>query len=217
MRFRLHQNFSHSSSEKHLNLLKLAKRYEIHSETKKRVDNIFHKCDTCLRFSVPPFRFNGSFPNEDELVFGNEISVDLMFLDNFSVRHVVVTATRFSAATLLEKRGEIYGQSVEDVWKELASCWFLTYTCYLIRTRSGQGSTFASEKRKSLVHSKGISIRLSGIRAHSSLGIVERLHDPLRRMVKKKRHEYPCANSRAILKVAFKAMNDTTGENGLEP
>lgn len=215
--FKLHRNFSHPTSERLLNLLKLARPYENHTETRKIIEDICRNCDTCQRFSVPPVRFKVSLPNEDELVFGDEISIDLMFLDNCSVLHVVDTATRFSAATFLDKHGETYGQSVEGIWQALASCWFLIYTGYPNRIRSDQGSTFTSVKWKSLVESKGISMRLSGIRAHSSLGIGEKLHDPLRRIFKKIRHEYPSANPKTILRVAVKAMNDTMGENGLVP
>jgi hypothetical protein len=52
-------------------------------------------------------RFKVSIP-EDDLVFGDEVSIDLMFLDGNAVLHVVDTATRFSAAAFLDAHDETY-------------------------------------------------------------------------------------------------------------
>lgn len=140
-----------------------------------------------------------------------------MFIDNYAILHVVDTATRFSAATFLDKHGENYGQSVDGIWLALNACWTMLYSGYPNRIRTDQGSAFTSARWKSLVESKGIQLRLSGVRAHSLLGIGEKLHDRLRRIYRKILHDYPTVNRRFILKGAIKAMNDTIGENGLVP
>lgn len=61
----------------------------------------------------------------------------------------------------------------------------------------------------------GIQLRISGVKAHSSLGIGGRLHDPLRRIYSKVRADYPQAQIKVLRKIAVKAMNDTIGEKGL--
>lgn len=63
----------------------------------------------------------------------------------------------------------------------------------------------------------GVQLRLSGVKAHSSLGIGELLHDPFHRIYRKIRHCHANVPPRMVLKVAIKAMNDTIGENGIVP
>lgn len=55
-------------------------------------------------------------PNEDDLVFGEELSIELMFLDGITLLHIVDTATYFSAQTFLDSSGETYGKSVEGIF-----------------------------------------------------------------------------------------------------
>ena len=63
----------------------------------------------------------------------------------------------------------------------------------------------------------GITLRLSGVKYHNSLGIGEKLHGPLRCIFRKIKHDFPNIKNRFILRVAVKAMNDTINENGLVP
>lgn len=167
----LHRSLYHPSSEKLLNLLKLSKPYQNHTDIRKVLEDICHKCDTFQRFSVTPGSFKVSLSNEEELVFKDKLSIDFNFLDNCSLFHVLDTGTRFSAATFQDKHDEIFGQSLEGIWQPLASCRFLIYTCYPNRITSDEGSTSKFIEVKSLVESKVISMWVSGIRVDSSLGI----------------------------------------------
>jgi hypothetical protein len=63
----------------------------------------------------------------------------------------------------------------------------------------------------------GITLRMSGVEAHNSLGIGERMNGPLRRIYNKIRMDYPHIPTGNLLKLGVKAMNDTIGENGLVP
>jgi hypothetical protein len=47
---------------------------------------------------------------DEKLVFNDELSMDLVWLDGETALHIVDTATRFGAAQFLE------GQDVENVW-----------------------------------------------------------------------------------------------------
>jgi hypothetical protein len=51
----------------------------------------------------------------EDIVFGDELSIDLMFIDGQAVLHVADTGTRFSAATFLDSYNGLFGQSVEGV------------------------------------------------------------------------------------------------------
>ncbi len=214
---RIHRHFSHPATDKLLNLLKLARPWETDSETKDILEEIKKNCETCQRFAPPPIRFKVTLPTEDELVFGDELSIDLMWIDGKATLHIIDTATRFSAATFLDSHGENFGQSVEGVWMAFVNTWCLMYTGYPNRLRTDQGSVFTSERWKHKMDMAGIQLRLSGVKAHNSLGIGERLHEPLRRIYKKIKTDHPTADPKYILNIAVKAMNDTIGENGLVP
>ena len=49
------------------------------------------------------------------------------------------------------------------------------------------------------------------------MGAGERYHDPLRRVFKKVKHEYPSLNRELALRISVKAINDTMGPEGLVP
>lgn len=79
--------------------------------------------DTFERFTTGPIRFRSPIVNENELVFGEEHSINLMFIENKVILHVIDTATRFSIAIFLNREGKTYGQSVDVVWLALVMVW----------------------------------------------------------------------------------------------
>jgi hypothetical protein len=55
------------------------------------------------------------------------------------------------------------------------------------------------------------------VEAHNSIGIVERYHGPIRRIYQIVRTELPSITKEIALQMAFKAINDTAGPDGLVP
>jgi hypothetical protein len=106
--YKLHRSFFHPSSEKLLNLLKRARPEQVTTETRKLLNEIVDACTACQTFAPKPLSFRVSIPEED-LVFNDELSMDLMWFDGAAALHVIDTATRFSSATFLET------QSVDSV------------------------------------------------------------------------------------------------------
>lgn len=123
---------------------------------------------------------------------------------------LVRIATSISAAIFPDKHDEIYSQTVESIWQVLRSCWILIHAGYLNRLRSNQGLTLKCMKWESWVESKQISMQHFVIRTYSSRGVNEKLYDPLCRVFKEIRDDYPSASLTTNLKVAIKAINDTT-------
>lgn len=78
--------------------------------------NIVRHCINCQHFCPAPVRFKAMVPSDNNLVFGDRISVDLMFLNGMAELHVVDTATRFSAATFQDAHGSSHVQSSEVYW-----------------------------------------------------------------------------------------------------
>jgi hypothetical protein len=64
----------------------------------------------------------------EDIVFGDELSINLMFIDGQEVLRAVDTATRFSAATFLDSHNGSFGQCVEGVWLKLIQTWFTLHT-----------------------------------------------------------------------------------------
>jgi hypothetical protein len=55
------------------------------------------------------------------------------------------------------------------------------------------------------------------VKAHNSIGKVERYYGPLRQAYKILSSELPSANKEAILQIAVKAVNDSAGPDGIMP
>jgi hypothetical protein len=198
-----------------LKLLTMARPDDTNQETILLLQQIASACATCQKLGPRPIRFKVSLPNMEDIVFGDEISIGLMFIDGQAVLHVVDTATRFSAATFLESHSGSFRQSVEGVWLALIETRFTLYTGYPNRSRIDAGSIFASPRWKELSNMAGITLRMSGVEAHNSLGIGKRMHGPLRRIYNKIRMDYPHIPAGTLLKIGVNAMNDAIGENGL--
>jgi hypothetical protein len=148
---------------------------------------------------------------DEKLVFHNELSMDLVWLDGEPALHIVETATRFVAAQSLE------GQDVEHIWGAFLSCWALAYTGYPRRTQTDAGTVFTSDEWKDIHESNGIVLQISGIEPHNSIGLGGRMHSPLRRVYNKILLEYPHLHRTMLLKLAKKATNDTLGIGGIAP
>lgn len=164
---KLHRNFSHPQTEKLLNLLSFAKPDENHSEIKKVPEDIANKCEASQRFTATPVRFKANLQTEENLVFCEEISIDIIFIDNVAIVHNFDTETPFSASTFLDNHGETYGQSVDGICLTLNACRCNLCTDYPDLIRSNQGSLFTSNRWGGIVESKDIQTHLSGARAHS--------------------------------------------------
>jgi hypothetical protein len=168
---KLHHGFHHPANDKLLNLIRRARPEEIDNDTSSILREIVTACKTCQRYGPKPARFKVSMPNMDYMVFGDDLSIDLMFIESIAILHIIDTATRFSGAIYLNNE---YGQSVEGVWTAFMKAWCSFYTGYPTRLRTDAGSIFVSPRWKELTDLAGISMRVSGTEAHTSLGRGER-------------------------------------------
>jgi hypothetical protein len=63
----------------------------------------------------------------------------------------------------------------------------------------------------------GTTTKLVLVKAHNSVGLVKRYYRPLRRIYKIIASEVPRINRDLALQMAFKALNDLAGPDGLVP
>lgn len=87
-------------------------------------------CDSFQRYITPPVRFKFTLSTEKYLLFGDDLSIDLVLIGGNAVRHIIDTAIRFRAVIFLDSNGETYGQSVERIWSAFAQTWVTMYTRY---------------------------------------------------------------------------------------
>jgi hypothetical protein len=150
----------------------------------------------------------------DKLVFGDELSIDLMWIQGNAVLHVVDTTIRFSELTYLDKNGADYGQGVDGIWSALVDCWVATDSGYPNKLRTDAGSVFKSPRWRQYPGMAGIQVLVSGVESHNSLGLGEKIHVPLRRTFKNVNFDFSTGRPKMILACATKVLNNT-GENCL--
>ena len=63
----------------------------------------------------------------------------------------------------------------------------------------------------------GIIVKNAPVEAHHSIGMVERYHEPLRRVYSIISNEIPGIKPNLALQMSFKTINDSVGPNGLVP
>lgn len=102
---KLYYSFSHPLFYKFLNILKLEKQWRVDKRTKEILDDKVRRCAPCQRIRTAPHRFTVPLQEEENLVFGEQQLLDLMFLDGKTALRIAGTAIRFSAVTFLDAHG----------------------------------------------------------------------------------------------------------------
>lgn len=150
-------------------------------------------------------------PTEENLVFNNELALDLFWLDGKAVLHIVDIATGFSDP------GFFTGHSSSDVWTAYTLAWYSVYLGRPNSFRTDSGSVFMAQRWHAITSEKGIDLKISGVESHNSLDLGERYHKPLRRLYRKIRYETLKLDQHITLLLAIKAMNENVGPKGYVP
>ena len=79
------------------------------------------------------------------------------------------------------------------------------------------GLQFTANEFKTRAQAMNISLKMAGIEAHHSIGLIERYHAPLRRAYQVIKEDLPAIGRHEALQMAVKSVNDTAGPNGLTP
>lgn len=82
---RLRRRISQPSNERLLNLPRLARPQETDSKTTKILEYTRSHCQACQIYDPLPMRFKIALQSKENFVFGNELSIHLMFLDEKKV------------------------------------------------------------------------------------------------------------------------------------
>ncbi|KAF4470944.1 Ribonuclease H, partial [Fusarium albosuccineum] len=136
-----------------------------------------------------------------------------MHLEGKPTLHVVDAGTGFQAARFLRDL------SAKETWEKLKECWLDTYLGPPDIVSHDAGTNFDSAEFRAEAKLAGITINQIPVEAHWSIGKVERYHAPLRRAYEIIRAETKRSDvsEAACLQMAVKAVNDTSGPDGLVP
>ncbi len=162
---KLHRRFAHPSAEKLFNLLRRAQPDNLTPETRRVLEDIVARCDSCQRMAPKPFVFQVSMP--DNIVFNHEILMDLMRIEprpHEPVVHILDLGTRFSAAQFLKRR------DLRRRWNGSVECWASFYVGFRNVIGHDQGSAFTSESFTASCQQFGIVANDSPTESHNSMG-----------------------------------------------
>ncbi|CDF36525.1 unnamed protein product [Chondrus crispus] len=207
---KVHRHFHHPYSERLYSVMSRAEPDKTSPEVLRTLKRISSTCDLCQRRSRAPHRFRVSLPDAD-VVFNRTLCLDLMYLDNTPVLHVVDKETKFSAAAFLGK------ETAEATWNTFMNIWVCVYIGFPDATATDQQPQFKLERWKTLLLLAGIKHFQSGVQSYNALGVGERYHAFLRDIYRKVRLEHPGIERSHCLSLSLKAMNDTAGYHGLVP
>ena len=127
------------------------------------------------------------------------------------VLHIVDEATAYQAGRWLTDF------SAKTAWETIRECWIDTYLGPPDLISHDAGTNFESREFKQYAQTVNTATKCVPVEAHNSVGIVERYHKPLRRAYQIIKAESPGLSKTAALQMAFKAINDTAGPNGIVP
>ena len=99
----------------------------------------------------------------------------------------------------------------------LRACWIDTYLGPPDVIVYDAGKNFISRKFKQYAVNMGTTIKSVPVEAYNSIGMVERYHGPLRRIYHIITSKIPGIDKDMALQIAFKAINDSAGLDGLIP
>ncbi len=202
---RLHRRFGHPSVSRLQRILDRAG----HEVDKKALDYLSKYCAHCQRYGQSPGRFK--FTLRDDVNFNYSIIVDIMYLNGKPVLHIVDEGTRYQAGKWLQNI------SAKHTWDTLRMCWIDTYLGPPDNIAHDAGTNFISKEFRQYANAMGITLKAVPVEAHNSIGIVERYHATVRRAYQIISAEIPDINKEMALQMAFKAINDSTGPDGLVP
>ncbi len=148
---KLHKSFGHPSVSALVNVLKRARPNEMSSEVQKTISDIVKTCLTCSVHASRPKRFKLTV-GTDDLRFNHIVAIDITYISNKPILHVVDEATHYNAALFLTKI------SSETVCRALLKCWSQIYLGPPDFLRVDQGSQFVSKEFTENAEADGITI-----------------------------------------------------------
>jgi hypothetical protein len=164
-------------------------------------------CHYCQKYGKSPGRFR--FTLKDDINFNYNVIVDVMYISGALLLHIVDEGTRFQAGRWLQN------VSAKHTWDVLRTCWIDTYLGPPDLITHDAGKNFVSNEFKQYASVMGVGTKGVPVEAYNSIGMVERYHGLIRRVYQIIVSEIPELDKDMALQMAFKAINDLAGLDGL--
>jgi hypothetical protein len=192
----LHRRFDHSFITKLHDLLKRSD----HEMKKAILKKLTKFCSFCQKYAKSSERFK--FILKNDVNFNYSIIVDVMYIENHFILHVIDEIIRFQAAKWLQNI------SAKHIWNMLRLCWIDVYLNSSDHILTDADKNFASRKFRQFVISMTIIIKTVLVEAHWSIDVVKRYHAELRRAYQMIIENLD-VDKKIVLQMIVKAINDT--------
>jgi Reverse transcriptase (RNA-dependent DNA polymerase) len=207
---KLHRGFGHPSAGVLYRLLKRARPEETSNEVKTALEELSKSCTSCAEHERRPRRFKLTV-GADGLCFNSTVAVDVMYICQDPILHVVDEATHFASASWLKN------MTTRETWNTFMRCWSHVYMGPPEFLRIDQGTNFVSQEFKSLARAADVGILETPVESPASMTHVERYHGPLRDAYEKLAAMLSQESKENLLAMAVSCVNNTTGPEGLCP
>jgi hypothetical protein len=192
---RLHRSFGHPTTGALHRLLKRARPEEVSESVVRELGQIAKECTLCAERQQKPRRFKLTVGNDDTC-FNSIVAVDVMYIGQQPVLHVVDEATHFAAAMFMKN------VSTKETWRLITRCWSNVYMGPPDYLRVDQGTNFVSNEFMSLAETAGVEVLKAPIECPSAMSHVERYHGPLRAAYEKLAISLPNEAKEDVLQMA---------------
>jgi hypothetical protein len=204
----LHRRFEHSFIMK---LHDLLKRFD-HEVKKAVLKKLTKLCIFCQKYAKSSERFRFILKDNANCNFNYSIIVDVMYIENHLILHVVDDVTRFQVARWLQSI------NARHTWDMLRLCWIDVYLDLFDHILTDADKNFASREFRQFVTSMTIITKVVSMKAHWSIDVIKRYHVELRRayqMIFENLNTESTINKEIVLQMIVKAINDTIDSDEL--
>ena len=203
---KLHSSFSHPSAYKLTALVK-SSGYSNDKELIKEIHKISNDCSICKEFRRPPRRPVVGLPLATN--FNECLQLDIKFIENKPILHMIDHATRLSSCTLMNSK------SAEEVFKGLMTFWLALYGSPQ-KMMSDNGGEFSNHLIRELSEKFDITVHTTAAESPWANGLTERHNRTLGEMIRKTMRETNCSLPIAIA-WCTNAKNSLQNVNGYSP
>jgi hypothetical protein len=201
----LHKRFEHSFIMK---LHDLLKRFD-HEVKKAVLKKLTKFCIFCQKYAKSSERFKFMLKDDANCNFNYSIIVDVMYIENHLILHVVDDVTRFQVARWLQS---INARHIRDM---LRLCWMNVYLDLFDHILINVDKNFASKEFRQFFISMTIIIKTVFVEIHWSIDVVKRYHAELRRTYQMIFENLEIVSKEIALQIIVKAINDTIKSDDL--
>ena len=185
---KLHKQFAHPSSDKLIELIRNSGISD--KKIEDMVTTISDNCDICARFKRPPLRPVVAMPLASE--FNEVVAMDLKFIDQVPILHMIDHATRYSMSVRLPNKKAI------TIIEGILNHWIRIFGAPSKYFLSDNGGEFVNNELRELADKFNFRIETTAAESCWSNGLVERHHCMIEDNVRKVMSDSNCSIDLAV-------------------